>query len=121
MHILLQLSIQTFAKTQPLLTRGLGPVVGGTLALYDLETAYPANINPTSSAANMVNTRVNHDIEWVTGLIARFGSNGVSDFLEELKRNVKWQEKAGSSEGKESFGYFDKIPLMASTFSMDCG
>ena len=89
-----------FAKTQPLLTRGLGPGVGGTLALYGLETAYPANINPTSSAANMVTTRVNHDIAWLTGLIARFGSNGVSDFLEELKKNVKWQEKAGSSEAK---------------------
>ena len=89
-----------FAKTQPLLTRGLGPGVGGTLALYDMETAYPANINPTSSAANMVNARVNHDIGWLTGLIARFGSNGVSDFLEELKKNVKWQEKAGGSEAK---------------------
>ena len=89
-----------FAKTQPLLARGLGPGVGGTLALYGLETAYPANINPTSSAANMVTTRVNHDIAWLTGLIARFGSNGVSDFLEELKKNVKWQEKAGSSEAK---------------------
>jgi hypothetical protein len=44
----------------------------------------------------MVNARVNHDIEWLTGLIARFGSNGVSDFLEELKKNVKWQEKGGS-------------------------
>ncbi len=36
---------------QPLHTRGLGPGVGGTLALYDVETAYPANIKPTSSAA----------------------------------------------------------------------
>ena len=89
-----------FAKSQPLLTRGLGPGVGGTLALYGLETAYPANINPTSSAANMVTTRVNHDIAWLTGLINRFGSNGVSDFVEELKKNVKWQEKAGSSEAK---------------------
>ena len=89
-----------FAKTQPLLTRGLGPGVGGALALYGLETAYPANINPTSSAANMVTTRVNHDIAWLTSLIARFGSNGVSDFLEELKRHVKWQGGAVSSEAK---------------------
>jgi hypothetical protein len=84
-----------FAKTQPLLTRGLGPGVGGTLALYDMETAYPANINPTSSTANMVNARVNHDIEWLTGLIARFGSNGVSDFLEEQKKNADVTIQAG--------------------------
>ena len=51
-----------FAKIQPLLTRGLGPGVGDTLALYGLETAYPANINPTSSAANMVTTRSSHRI-----------------------------------------------------------
>ena len=74
--------------------------VGGALALYGLETAYPANINPTSSAANMVTARVNHDIAWLTSLIARFGSNGVSDFLEELKRHVKWQGGAVSSEAK---------------------
>ncbi len=50
----------------------------------------------------MVNTRVNHDIEWLTGLIARFGSNDVSDFLEELKRNVKWP--SGFPEGHAAVG-----------------
>jgi hypothetical protein len=93
--------IQTLRKPSPFSLVAWD--LGGTLALYDgVETAYPANIIPASSAANMVNTRVNHDIEWLTGLIARFGSNGVRDFPEELKRTVKWQEKAGSSEAKGS-------------------